>query len=453
MYVDDVIAPTSSPAQAGAVFKQFECFTQAFDSTFNVGPSKSAIMGPVGADRSDLQGATVTYFDTEVPCVDSYPYLGVLLDIALSFENHFKMMIARGWSTLNTFLGAACMYQLPLPLQANEIPSRIETACLHGIEMCVLTRQAESRLNRMQAGWARVLLGIGQCNEGTWMQLVAECGWRVRLGTRMWERAIMLKARLSLLPQSNPIHQIFNTATASTTTTWVSVVRDWQMHPGLPSAIPELLETCSHDDAELARGCKINRKRLVDRYKSRHVRPVLQQYDDNAFLTSTRKSHWPYGSFQQSLDSFPAALITADWDANTWRLYRAWAVVRATGRIPLQVFNAGDLPTYMDTCPLCQQPVADIQHFLAVCTGTRDLYSQWVANSNWHHRPSNWTDLGARLFTGRLAPDTDDGDCARNRINFVGRVCRRVASTVVQNTTLETAVDAFISAAWKPSEG
>ena len=138
----------------------------------------------------------------------------------------------------------------------------------------------------------------------------------------------MLQARLSLLPRSNPVHQIFNTATASTTTTWVSVVRDWQMHPGLPSAIPELLETCSHDDAELARGCKINRKRLVDRYKSRHVRPVLQQYDDDAFLTSTRKSHLPYGSFQQSLDSFPAALITADWDANTWRLYRAWAVIR-----------------------------------------------------------------------------------------------------------------------------
>ena len=61
--------------------------------------------------------------------------------------------------------------------------------------------------------------------------------------------------------------------------------------------------------------------------------------------------------------------------------------------------------------------------------------------------------MRARLFTGRLAPDTDDGDYAQNRINFVGRVCRRVASTIVQNNTLEAAVDAFISAAWKPSEG
>ena len=117
----------------------------------------------------------MTYFDREVPCVDSYTYLGVLLDITLSFENHFRMMIARGWSTLNTFLGAACMYQLPMPLQANEIPSRIEAAYLYGIEMCVLTSQAKSHLSRMQASWARVLLGIGQCSEGTWMHLVAEC--------------------------------------------------------------------------------------------------------------------------------------------------------------------------------------------------------------------------------------------------------------------------------------
>ena len=344
------------------------------------------------------------------------------------------------------------MYQSTIPLQANEVRPRIE-ACLYGLEMCVLTSQAESRLNRMQAGWARVLLGIGQCSEGTWMHLVAECGWRVRLGTRMWERAIMLKARLSLLPKCNPVHRILCTATTSTTTTWISVVRDWQMHAGLPSAIPDLLETCSLDDVELARGCRSIRKRLIDRYKSHHVRPILQQYDDKAFLTSTQRGHWPYGSFQHSLDSFPTALITADWDADICRLYRAWAVVRATGRIPLQVFNAGELPTYMDTCPLCQQPIADIQHFLAVCTGTRDLYSQWAANSTYHQRPSNWTDLGAKLFTGRLAPDTDDSDCARNRINFVGRVCKRVASSITQNSILEAAVDAFINASRESSVG
>ena len=52
----------------------------------------------------------------------------------------------------------------------------------------------------MQVGWAKQLLGIGDCRQGLHAFLLAECGWARRLGTTMLLRAVMLEARIQLLP-------------------------------------------------------------------------------------------------------------------------------------------------------------------------------------------------------------------------------------------------------------
>ena len=63
------------------------------------------------------------------------------------------------------------------------------------MELLAGSRVAEGRLNKAQENWAKQLLG---CRPGTRMRgalAVRLCGWRMRLGTRMLERTVMMLAR------------------------------------------------------------------------------------------------------------------------------------------------------------------------------------------------------------------------------------------------------------------
>ena len=202
---------------------------------FNVGPNNSATMGPMGASASELLRERPMYFDVPVPIVDLYRYLGVLIDVALSSEPHFKSMLSRGWAAFNSLLGAAYGHQLPMPVQAAAIPSRVEQSALYGLELCISVPHAELRLNRMQVGWAKALLGIRDCPQGKWFVLVAESGWAMRLGTKMLECAIMLLARIALLPSDNPSHRMATLALASYSPSWISALRLRCQHESLQS--------------------------------------------------------------------------------------------------------------------------------------------------------------------------------------------------------------------------
>ena len=60
----------------------------------------------------------------------------------------------------------------------------------------------EKVLNRLQARWAKKILGIGGFRQGAWALVVAECGWTRPLASQMFIEAIMLEARVLLMPQS-----------------------------------------------------------------------------------------------------------------------------------------------------------------------------------------------------------------------------------------------------------
>ena len=75
MCIDDAIAPSSSIGQVSAIFQAFEEFSLEIGPKFNIGPSESAIMGPMGSLASSLADGKPTYFCTVVPPVDTYPYL------------------------------------------------------------------------------------------------------------------------------------------------------------------------------------------------------------------------------------------------------------------------------------------------------------------------------------------------------------------------------------------
>eukprot|EP00973_Karenia_brevis_P030979 4272952-Karenia_brevis.AAC.1 len=67
---------------------------------------------------------SVYYFSDPIPIVDRYPYLGVTLDVALTLEPHLRAVIACGWPSFNSLLGAAYCHGLPMQLMASTIPSR-----------------------------------------------------------------------------------------------------------------------------------------------------------------------------------------------------------------------------------------------------------------------------------------------------------------------------------------
>ena len=115
LYIDDLLAPTSSGAQVEAVMQGCEAFTREFGPQLNLGKTKTAIMGPVGANTSDLGAAKPQFMGDVVPVVDVCPYLGVWLDVALAFVIHVSSMLARGWHTFREFLGAANYLGLPTP--------------------------------------------------------------------------------------------------------------------------------------------------------------------------------------------------------------------------------------------------------------------------------------------------------------------------------------------------
>ena len=153
--------------------------------------------------------------------------------------------------------------------------------------------------------------------------------------------------------------------------------------------------------------------------------PALRRYGVNAFNATATESVWPYSIFQWRPDPFPEALLQVDWGFDTWSLYRAWALVKCTGRFPLSVFSAGDLVTSLSRCPLCGAADADISHALMHCAGVADFWNAYCASYPTRTPCEDWTSLQLELFAGRFAPLDEDPDRGEARIIYVGSTMRR----------------------------
>ena len=186
---------------------------------------------------------------------------------------------------------------LPMPVQAAAIPGRVEQSALFGMEFCIDVRGALHQLNRMQVGWAKALLGIRDCPQGQWSFLVVECGWTVRLGTRMIMRAILLHARIVLLPVTCPAHIVASRARACKSNSWVSSVASLCKSNKLPQHISLVEEMFPTEAIDFARQCKTQRQKLLQQYTT-HVKAALRTYDEHEFQATAANSVWPYNMFQ-----------------------------------------------------------------------------------------------------------------------------------------------------------
>ena len=342
---------------------------------FNYKPGKTAIMpilsNPVG--YSEVDGVQIR---------DEHMLLGVLVDSGLTFSSCLESIVRRGKAIFGELLQTAETEGFSIPVVAAQVPIRVEPVVLYAAALLALASEAETSLNRLQFFWARHILG---CNQGcalNWNLCILQCGWNMRLGTRMWEFAIVARARLFLMPPESPAARIFQIALHCTCPTWVLHVANFMTSSSLPETIPEIWSMSGISVAKVtkAQGDNIARKDLLRRYRMDVVRPILLQRDRIRFASSAQ-ADLPciMTSFArlQPLAAMPdQGLLGWEFDRRTWRHYRCWAVVRISGRWPLAVLGASDCPQSLEFCRLCGTPDVDVCHALCECRGTSSLYDQ-----------------------------------------------------------------------------
>ena len=125
-----------------------------------------------------------------------YKLLGVDLDKDLTFKHRLNVVLAMGQSAFEQFFHTAESAGFSVAVEALEVPRRLEPLVLYGSELPVLAEGAEMRPNRLQSSWAKTILGARSFTEVRGTLAVAECGWSLRLGTAMLEKAVLFFNKL-----------------------------------------------------------------------------------------------------------------------------------------------------------------------------------------------------------------------------------------------------------------
>ena len=149
------------------------------------------------------------------------------------------------------------------------------------------------------------------------------------------------------------------------------------------------------------------------------------------------------------MSPFPDFILELDWGPDTWYFYRAWAVMRATGRLPLHVFGGTGLPTSLELCPLCEGGCLVAEHLLCECPQTSDLYGNWWMATG-HPGPAvprlPWSQLRMELFAGRASFMEANPREGAHRILYVGTACKRIV-IALREAVLSQDVDELIRSA------
>ncbi|CAK0864133.1 unnamed protein product, partial [Prorocentrum cordatum] len=336
-FVDDITTPCPSEGAVRAVISDEStsaCSRYAFrmKSLFTYERDKTCVLPLLGAPIPGRPGC---------PVVSQKHLLGVLVDSGLTFGPLLNELCAIGDSCFKKLLFAAESGGFSVPVAAAQVPPRVEAAVLFACPLLAGVPGAEARFNKLQVGWGRRLLG---CHGGPPIKhvvVVAQCGWRMRMGTRFIERALMARARLTVLPPDHPGAIMYRASRALCVPTWLSDAAalasrlpdpppDLDSHPLFP---PEALRAAQLDPAR--------RKVLLREYRRFALRPALLRYDQQAFAAGASRVLPSLNRSFAALCPGPAlpdeGMLTWEPGPSFWRYYRLWAVARMTGAWPLPV--------------------------------------------------------------------------------------------------------------------
>ncbi|CAK0859458.1 unnamed protein product [Prorocentrum cordatum] len=199
-FVDDIATPCPSEGAVRAVLSEEEwsaCsrYARRVKGRFNYEKGKTAALPLLGAPPPLSAGA---------PVVLTRCLLGVLVGADLTFQLLLQETLARGRSLFEDLLQAAERGGFSVPVTAAQVPPRVESVIVYASPLLALAAGAEASLNRLQVEWGRKLLGCHMGPPVRHSEVVAQCGWPLRLGTKFLERALMTQARLAVLPLDHP---------------------------------------------------------------------------------------------------------------------------------------------------------------------------------------------------------------------------------------------------------
>ena len=377
----------------------------------------------VGPTLNDFANWPV-YRLTALPRAISHKHLGTLLDEDLCFEPHLSQAIARWQTAFKSHMGAGHSKNLPVVILASTVPPYVISVALHGIAFCIKVPNVEDRLNRIQAFWARNLLGARHVRGGKWAALINEVGWCRRLGSMVLCEALMLEARAALLPPTVPTVKLLLLARGSTLTSWASRLIALRGRLGnLPSIETWLCEA----DIASARDSSTHRKACLDAFRKYIVLPALDVYDDQAFVSSLETAPWDYLWLQECSCRFPFEMLHFPWTPNLDKHLKIWSLTRATGRLPLPIWGIDAFPKSLEFCPLCCACDADIAHVILRCPELSAIRREF----NFPALP--WKEFVKYLFAGPVELHMDG--TMDVRMEFLSRVMEKfVVGYLVQRS-------------------
>ena len=372
-YIDDTTLPCPSVGALAAVIgdnktSACEAFAASSGSKINRKPGKTTVMAMYGSPPPSFE-----VIGCDLASVHSC--LGFLIDDQLSMESMLSAVVAHANSALSEFCTAASCAGVPLPVIADEVPSRIESIVTFRAPFLVLAPYFEVVLNSVQHKWALEVLG---CNSSISLKVGLPCvqlGWTSRLGTRVLDFAIATLARLQCLPDDHPAAVMVHAASEVTWPTWVSVIHE---HMRRLRHFGWILPISEHPAfAPSVRQAKIDhafRKHLVKQYRKQVIAPILAAYDEHcrrgllgAYCEGLALR---YEQLPVNTGALPWTLALVDLGPQTLSMVRRWLWVRCSGRWPpSQVMPTG--PTLRDFCPWCGGALVSVSHALCDCDGSR----------------------------------------------------------------------------------
>ena len=163
--------------------------------------------------------------------------------------------------------------------------------------MLVTAPRAAAALDKMQRKWAATILGCRDVRGISWHVQTAQCGWEMKLSTKVKEAAIVARARLYLLPQSHPTAKLFEQAKKVGAWNWEREVHKIMQAADLPTPVPEIWEhtAITVEDIERARHSAEERRNILRHYRWYAVRPILRESDQKAYLKVASKELHDFG--------------------------------------------------------------------------------------------------------------------------------------------------------------
>ena len=373
-FVDDTFTFVSNSASLRAVNSALSTFCTAWRHRFQGGRKRPTVMAlgssvPVPEARGSVCG--------EIPQEANYlDCLGIPIDRGLTLQLLLDRVCSRLLQGVSELQCAVEAEGFGFPYACAQCPSRVKNSALHGAELLVSHvagwPHVARQLKNVQYRMGKQLLGVrasDSLGEGGVVKVLCETRFVMRLSTKVAVRAMLARARLLALPQDSPLEGVLGAAVARRGPTWLDQVRVLTMELGI---VPDIVEFGPF--ASLDRSCAVDRKQVVSCWKRHVVIPQVGRLDDEWFRSQLAKlvpvECVRFGLYLSSRCSFAPGLSWASWGSTTWRCFKTWCAVRASGGMPLSIWGAAGLVFTVPYCPLCGAPEADLEHVVAACVGT-----------------------------------------------------------------------------------